>query len=73
MKRYIIAVTLILATVSTRAELFSFYGISANDPTGTAVSIGEAQLSMDVNTLSPGRVSCLVENTVPDALVSSEI
>lgn len=64
MKRLIlITFVLILVNVPARAVLFSFYGITSNDPSGNAVTIGETQLSMDVNILSPGLVSVLFENT----------
>lgn len=63
MKRLITAIVLILATVSAHAELFSFYGITSNDPSGDAVTIGEAQLSMDVTVLSPTSVQLLIANT----------
>lgn len=65
MKRFITAIVLILATVSARAELFSFYGITGNDPSGNAVTIGETQLSVDVTELSPTTARLLFANSGP--------
>ena len=70
MKRYIIAVTLILATVSARAELFSFDAITSTDPFNPA--IGESQLFMDVRE-TDGAVSITFTNTGPQLSTIAEI
>lgn len=74
MKPIIIAAVLIMATVSAHAELFSFYGISTNDPSGTAVSIGEAQLQMEVTTgVVPGQATFLFSHTGTSPATITEI
>ena len=66
MQRFLIAIVLILATVSARADLFSFYGITSNDPSGTAVTIGETQLSVDVDVQTPTTSLLTFANSGPD-------
>ena len=66
MRRLVITTVLIMASLTARAELFSFYGITANDPSGASISIGESQLSMDVTVLSATTASLVVANPGPE-------
>ena len=52
--------------MSVQCELLSVYGITDNDPTGNSVSIGEAQLSIDVTVLSATTASLVFANSGPD-------
>jgi hypothetical protein len=56
---------LALSAVSSRAELFTFYSITDNDPSGYAQFVGESQLFMDVTLLSMGQVSLVFTNAGP--------
>ena len=62
-----------MVSFSAHCELLSVYGISDNDPTGNAVSIGEAQLSIDVTVLSTTTASLVFANSGPDDNSVSEI
>ena len=73
MKRLLITVTLALHAVSAQAELFAFYSITDNDPSGYAQFVGESQLYMDVTLLSMGQVSLVFTNTGPVASSVSRI
>jgi hypothetical protein len=65
MKRLLIITALALSSISARAELFTFYSITDNDPSGYAQFVGESQLFMDVTLLSMGQVSLVFTNAGP--------
>lgn len=62
MKRLLIVAALILSSLATRAELFTFYAITSNDSSGYAQFVGESQLYMDVTLLEMNQVSLVFKN-----------
>lgn len=73
MKRLFVVTVLLFSSLTARAELFSFYAITSNDPSGYAQSVGESQLYMDVTLLGMGQVSLVFTNAGTDAAVLSRI
>ncbi|MEN8254883.1 MAG: PEP-CTERM sorting domain-containing protein [Verrucomicrobiota bacterium] len=70
--KHLILIILLTASAS-RAELFGFNAITANDTNGTAQIVGESQLFMDVTSTGEGQVSVLFTNTGPASSAISEI
>jgi hypothetical protein len=62
MKNCLVAVMLILFAWIARADMYSFYAITSNDPSGYAQLVGENQLSMDVSLLGMGQVRLIFSN-----------
>ena len=54
-----------MVAASAQAVPYSFYGITSNDPSGNAVSIGETQISVDVTVTSPTTATLLFANSGP--------
>ena len=73
MKRLTNCIIILLAPFVVNAELFSFSAITSNDPSGTAQTIGESQLFMDVIETGPGQVDILFTNAGPAASSVREI
>lgn len=73
MKRFITAVVLMVAVVSARAEMFTFYSITSNDPSGDSQTTGENQIEMYVTETGIGEVSILFTNTGPNLSAISDI
>lgn len=73
MKVLPIYLTIILTASAVQADIFTFYSISANDPSGIAQDVGEAQLFMEVSMIAPGTASIVFTNTGPTASSLSEI
>ena len=73
MKHLLIVAALILSSLATRAELFSFYAITSNDSSGYTQFVGETQLYMDVTLLEIGQVSLIFKNDGPEDSVVTRI
>ncbi len=73
MKRLLVIAVLVLSTLATRAELFTFYAITSNDSSGYAQFVGESQLYMDVTLLGMGQASLVFTNAGPEDAVVSRI
>jgi len=55
------------------AELFTFYAITSNDPSGDAQLIGESQLVMDATLIGLGQVRLVFSNAGPEDAVVTRI
>ena len=73
MKYKILAITLLLSTLASHADVFSFYSITSNDPSGFSQTVGESQLFMDVIETGSGTVSVTLSNTGPEDSIIKEI
>lgn len=62
MKCLLLAALVALSASISRAELYEFYSITSNDPSGYAQFVGESQLFMDVTKLSGGMISLVFTN-----------
>lgn len=56
---------LVMGAIAVQADIYSFYSITTNDLSGTAASIGEDQISVDVTVTSPTTASLLFYNSGP--------
>lgn len=73
MKYAVLATVLLLAAPPCKAELYNFYSITSNDPSGYSQFVGESQMLMDVSVLNSGSVSLTFTNAGTAQSVVSRI
>lgn len=73
MKVFLITAAFAATVLVVHGELFSFSAITTNEKEGSAQHTGEAQLRMDVASLSAGQVSLIFTNAGPAPSVISSI
>lgn len=73
MKYLLASIMLMVGVAASPAEIFSFYAITANDPSGVTQTIGESQLFMEVTIAGSGLANFAFTNTGPSASTITEV
>ncbi|MEN8254117.1 MAG: hypothetical protein ABFR33_01485 [Verrucomicrobiota bacterium] len=73
MKYLVVSILLAAGAMVAQADIYSFYSITANDPSGTSQTVGESQFFMDVTATSSGYATFCFTNTGSASSVITEI